>query len=83
MLFVLMINWLNYNSCFRGENAAYKFIKAILKEYEYCKKVAKKHFTKNLIISEEKEEQFQWITLAGSMENSLMMTMRKLEIIGT
>ena len=54
-----MINSLNYNSCFRGENAAYKFIKAILKEYEYCKKVAKKHFTKNLIMSEEKEEQFQ------------------------
>ena len=28
------------------------------KEYEYCKKVAKKHFNKNLIMSEE-EEQFQ------------------------
>ena len=27
---------------FRGENAAYEFIKAILKEYEYCKKVMKK-----------------------------------------
>ena len=23
---------------FRGENAAYKFIKAILEEYEYCNK---------------------------------------------
>ena len=23
---------------FRGENAAYRFIKAILNEYEYCKK---------------------------------------------
>ena len=23
---------------FRGENAAYKFIEAILKEYEYCEK---------------------------------------------
>ena len=32
---------------FRGENAAYEFIKAILKEYEYCKKVMKKHFNKN------------------------------------
>ena len=29
---------------FRGENAAYKFIEAILKEFEYCKKVMKKHF---------------------------------------
>ena len=43
---------------FRGENVAYEFIKAILKEYEYCKKVMKKHFNKNLIMSEE-EEQFQ------------------------
>ena len=43
---------------FRGKNAAYEFIKAILKEYQYCKKVMKKHFNKNLIMSEE-EEQFQ------------------------
>ena len=44
---------------FRGENAAFKFIKAILKEYEYCKKVMKKHFNKNLIMSEEEEHLFQ------------------------
>ena len=43
---------------FRGENAAYEFIKAILKEYEYCKKVMKKHINKNLIKSEKEEEQF-------------------------
>ena len=43
---------------FRGENAAYKFIKAILKEYEHCKKVMKKHVNKNLIITEE-EDQYQ------------------------
>ena len=36
---------------FRGSNAAYEFIKAILKEYKYCKKVMKKHFNKNLIMS--------------------------------
>ena len=35
---------------FRGENAAYEFIKAILKEYEYCKKVMKKVFNKNIIM---------------------------------
>ena len=40
---------------FRGENAAYEFIKAIFKGYEYCKKVMKRHFNKNLIISEEEE----------------------------
>ena len=33
---------------YRGENAAYEFIKAILKEYKYCKKVMNKHFNKNL-----------------------------------
>ena len=43
---------------FRGENAAYELIKAILKEYCYCKKVMKKHFSKYLIMSEE-EEQFE------------------------
>ena len=42
----------------RGENAAYEFIKAILKEYKYCKKVMKKHFNKNLIMSEEEEHLF-------------------------
>ena len=43
---------------FWGENSAFKFIKAIIKEYEYCKKIMKKHFNKNVIMSEE-EEQFQ------------------------
>ena len=44
---------------FRGENAAYEFIKSILKEYQYCKKVMKKYFNKNLIMSQEEEEEFQ------------------------
>ena len=44
---------------FRGENAAYVFIKAILREHEYCKKVMKKHFNKNLIMSEKEEKQSQ------------------------
>ena len=43
---------------FRDENAAYKFIEAILKVHRYCKKVMKKYFNKNLIMSEE-EKQFQ------------------------
>ena len=38
---------------YRGENAAYEFIKTILKEYKYFKKVMNKHFNKNLIMSEE------------------------------
>ena len=43
-LFVWMINLPIV--VFRGEKAAYEFFKAILKEYEYCKKVMKKHFNK-------------------------------------
>ena len=43
---------------FRGQNAAYEFIKAILKEYQYCKRIIKKYFNKNVIMNEEKEEQF-------------------------
>ena len=58
-LFVLMINLPSQQLFFRGKNAAYEFIKAILKGYQYCKKTMKKHFNKNLILSEEEEKQFQ------------------------
>ena len=44
---------------YRGKNAAYKFIEAILEEYYYCKKIMKKHFNKNLVISVDEEERFQ------------------------
>ena len=43
---------------YRGKNAAFKFIEAILKEYKYCRKVIKKHFNKSLIMSAEEEENF-------------------------
>ena len=44
---------------YRGKNAAYEFIKTILEEYKYCKKVMKEHFNKNLIMSKEEEHLFQ------------------------
>ena len=44
---------------FRGKNAAYEFIKAIFEEHKYCKNIMKKHFNKNLIMSEEEEYIFQ------------------------
>ena len=44
---------------YRGKTAVYKFIEAILKEYDYCKKIIKKHFNKNLIMSAEDEERFK------------------------
>ena len=36
-LFVLMIDLVS-QLLFKGEDAAYKFIKAILEEHKYCKK---------------------------------------------
>ena len=38
---------------FRGGNAAYEFVNGILDKYDYCKKVMKKHFNKNLILSKK------------------------------
>ena len=38
---------------YRGGNAPYRFIAAILKEYEYCKKVMKKYCNKNVIMTEK------------------------------
>ena len=43
----------------RGENTVYKFIEAILKEHNSCKKFMKVHFNQNLIMSEESEKKFQ------------------------
>ena len=45
---------------FRGENTAFKFIEAVLKEFKYCKKIMKKHLNKTLIMTKEKEKQLQW-----------------------
>ena len=44
---------------YNGENAADEFIKAILEEYKYCKKIINKHFNKNLVMTEEEEDLFQ------------------------
>ena len=41
---------------FRSINPAYKLIEAIFKEYQYYKKVMKKHFNKNLMMSEEEKK---------------------------
>ena len=37
----------------------------------------KKHFNKNLIMREEEEKNFNQVTLAGYLANSLMMKMKK------
>ena len=40
---------------YRGINAAYEFIKSILTEHKYCKKIMKDQFNKNLVMTEEEE----------------------------
>ena len=42
---------------YRGKDTINKFIKSILSEYNYCRKVIKKHFSKNLIMSAAEEEE--------------------------
>ena len=43
----------------RGKNAVFKFIISILKEYDYCKKVMKKYFCKNLTMGAEENKSFE------------------------
>ena len=44
---------------YRRKNAANEFIEAVLKEYDYCKRIMKKHFNKNLVMPVEEKERFQ------------------------
>ena len=44
---------------YRGVNASYEFIRSTLKEHKYCKKIMKKYFKKNLIMTEREEYLFQ------------------------
>ena len=44
---------------YRGVNDAYKFIKIILEERKYCKKITKDEFNKSLIMTEKEEHLFQ------------------------
>ena len=42
-----------------GRNAINKFVENIFKEYDYCKKMIKNHFNKNLVMSAEDAERLQ------------------------
>ena len=44
---------------YRGKYAVYKFIEVILEKYDYCKKIMKKYFNKNFVMSVDEEERFQ------------------------
>ena len=44
---------------YRGKNAVNKFIKSIFNEYGYRRKIMKKYFNKNLIMSAAENEKFE------------------------
>ena len=56
---------------FTCEKTPYEFVKAILKEYQYRKKVMKKHFNKIFIMGEEEEKQFQSSNLCWISEKRI------------
>ena len=44
---------------YRGEKAVYKFMEKMLEEVDYCKKVIRKHFNKQLNMTKSDEQEFQ------------------------
>ena len=44
---------------YRGTDAVYRFVKSILSEYNYCRKVKIKYFNENLIMSAEENERYE------------------------
>ena len=44
---------------YRGKNAVLKCIQCIFKEYDYCRRVMKKHFNKNVVMTAEENEEFE------------------------
>ena len=66
---------------YRGVNPAYEFIKSILKEHKYCKKIMKDQFNKNLNMTEKENIYFSKVIIVGFVKNLLIMKMKRLEII--
>ena len=62
---------------YKGENAAYEFIKAIHKEHKYCRKIMNQHINKKLIMSKEEEHLFQKVAVVGFAKNLLIMMKKK------
>ena len=62
---------------YRGKDVAFKFIKSILNEYNYCKSVVKKHFNKNLIMSAGENERFEMTNIVGFVVNCLRIVIIK------
>ena len=61
---------------YRGENAAYEFIKSILRVYKYCKKVMDKHYNKWSWVN-QKNIYFNKVTVVGFVKSLLTMMKKK------
>ena len=70
---------------FSSKDATYEFIKAIFKEYQYCKKSNEKTFQQKFDHEwrRRKKSNFNPVIRVGYVKNSLKMTMKKLEITVT
>ena len=44
---------------YRGKDAINKFIKSILNEYNYCRRIMRTYFYKNLVMNAEENERFE------------------------
>ena len=66
---VLIINTVKKKNLYRRKDAVNKFIKLYLNEYNYCKKVIKKHSSKNLIMTAEENEKFEITNICGFVIN--------------
>ena len=58
-LFVLMTDSANQLFFTEEKNVVYRFSETILEQYDFFKQVIKKHFSKNLVMSEKVEQIFQ------------------------
>ena len=61
---------------YRGKNAAYEFIKAILNEYKFCKNI-KKNLTKIWLWVKKKNIYFKKVIVVRFAKNFLIMTEKK------
>ena len=82
-LFVLMIDLVSQLLFLEVKMVLYEFITAILKEHKYCKKIMKKRFSKNLVMTQEEEHLFQQSNTCWICKKHIEMMMKKLEIIVT
>ena len=57
-LYVLIISLANRLFFTEKKNTVNKFIEASLEENDYCKKIIKKYFNKNIVMSVEDERSF-------------------------